>query len=45
VRGVYFSIIPGAIETHDMIFVAMAEEETVLRQVIAHELKVINTDV
>jgi hypothetical protein len=44
-RAIYFAVIPGAIQTHDMICMAMAQEKAVLRKVITHELEVVNSNV
>ena len=44
-RCIDFSIIPRTIETHNMIRMTMTQEEAILREIIAHELKVIYADV
>jgi hypothetical protein len=44
-RCIDLAIVPRAIETHDMICMTVTQEEAILREVIAHELKVIYTDV
>ena len=39
---VNFTVIPAAIETHDVVFVAMAQKETILCEIISHILEIID---
>ena len=39
--GINFAVIPAAIETHDVICVAVTQKETILCEIISHILEII----